>query len=267
VYDKLAVQKERKTGMTTFVFWDAKCLNYGQDWEKGFLNGIKTSHVIVLLVSNKGLEGIKASAHKRQDNVLVEYECALIQNKLHKVPVLPVFVAEITGVDTHGAPAFEKVNLSIDFPDVPHLRNNSSKAIVDNLSKGRHETGFLKSIKQTMEEIFRLQGYFLTKRGEEKEDLDTLIEVITATLSKTVQGKKLTLSRSGGGSTLLLPVSKNSTGVHEESGKGGNGGVPPPPPPPPPPTGGGVDKRVVVVAALLTVVTIAVCVVVLRRRK
>lgn len=52
LYDKLAVGRgnDRKP---LFIFWDKKCLSYGQDWEQGFLNGLLTSQVIVLLISSK----------------------------------------------------------------------------------------------------------------------------------------------------------------------------------------------------------------------
>lgn len=52
VYDRLAVKK-KKTGSPLYIFWDKKCLNFGQDWEKGFLRGLTKSQVIVLLLSTK----------------------------------------------------------------------------------------------------------------------------------------------------------------------------------------------------------------------
>ena len=52
LYKQLAIKK-KKTGVPLFVFWDKQCLNSGQDWEQGFVNGIKTSSVIVLLISSK----------------------------------------------------------------------------------------------------------------------------------------------------------------------------------------------------------------------
>jgi len=76
IYERLAVKK-KKTGIPIFVYWDKKCLNFGQDWESGFMNGLKMSQLIVLLVSTKTLEGITKAA-TRQDNVLIEYECAFI---------------------------------------------------------------------------------------------------------------------------------------------------------------------------------------------
>ncbi len=51
VYEKLAVQ--RHNGVPLFMFWDKKCLCIGQDWEYGFLQGLATSKVIILLMSNK----------------------------------------------------------------------------------------------------------------------------------------------------------------------------------------------------------------------
>lgn len=52
IYDRLAVKKT-KSGIPIFVFWDKKCLNYGANWESGFLSGLKTAKVIILLISNK----------------------------------------------------------------------------------------------------------------------------------------------------------------------------------------------------------------------
>src|ERR1700677_1565319 len=43
----------KQSGDPVFVFWDFKCLNLGQNWEQGFLNALKNSRVIVLLISMK----------------------------------------------------------------------------------------------------------------------------------------------------------------------------------------------------------------------
>lgn len=51
LYKILAVQK-RKDGNPLFVFWDKQCLNDGQNWEMGFMNGLQKSQAIVLLMSN-----------------------------------------------------------------------------------------------------------------------------------------------------------------------------------------------------------------------
>jgi hypothetical protein len=42
----------------------------------------------------KALEMLKTNAPNKQDNVLIEYECALIKNRLDGTPVVPIFIAE-----------------------------------------------------------------------------------------------------------------------------------------------------------------------------
>jgi hypothetical protein len=54
LYWQLAPQKLLQ-GNEIVVFWDKMCLNDGQDWEDGFLRGIMSSTVIVLLLSNNVL--------------------------------------------------------------------------------------------------------------------------------------------------------------------------------------------------------------------
>lgn len=58
------------------VFLDRLCLQDGEDWECGFLNGLNHSSLVVLLISKNTFLGIQ-EADKRQDNVLLEYEYAL----------------------------------------------------------------------------------------------------------------------------------------------------------------------------------------------
>lgn len=52
LYERLACCLT-KNGSPVYVFWDQKCLNYGQNWEAGFLFGIQNSRVIILLISMK----------------------------------------------------------------------------------------------------------------------------------------------------------------------------------------------------------------------
>ena len=63
VYQRLAPTKLDAEDI--FVFWDKKCLNYGQDWEKEFLNALITSTAIILLISNKVASLFKK---KRENN-------------------------------------------------------------------------------------------------------------------------------------------------------------------------------------------------------
>jgi hypothetical protein len=53
MYESLSAQKKSITNESVVVFWDAQCLNIGQNWERGFLQGVMHAQVIVLLVSAK----------------------------------------------------------------------------------------------------------------------------------------------------------------------------------------------------------------------
>lgn len=50
IYEILSCQKT-STGDNVFVYWDKMCLNYGQNWQDGFLFGMQNAKVIVLLIS------------------------------------------------------------------------------------------------------------------------------------------------------------------------------------------------------------------------
>lgn len=52
LYNRLAVQKQHDDS-DVFVYLDTRCLNYGQNWQDGFVNGLRFSKVIVLLISDK----------------------------------------------------------------------------------------------------------------------------------------------------------------------------------------------------------------------
>jgi len=184
IYWHLASQKSQYS-RDLFVFWDKMCLNDGQDWEEGFLHGITNSTVIILLISNKVIEGICAKATQGQDNVLVEYECALLQNRKHGTPVIPVFVAE-------------KDPLSGDFiqldfgkamrtlPDAPHSRKSRASDMIKDLSDSipPRKLEFLQSVKTTIDDIFHMQGVFMSKRGADLDDLNALAKRATAAVQK-----------------------------------------------------------------------------------
>lgn len=56
-----------------------------------------------------------------------------MRNWLDGTPVLPVFVADITGHNSTGALKFQKVDRGIDFPEVMHRRGTHAQQILDNL--------------------------------------------------------------------------------------------------------------------------------------
>eukprot|EP00026_Physarum_polycephalum_P003518 Phypoly_transcript_03531.p1 GENE.Phypoly_transcript_03531~~Phypoly_transcript_03531.p1 ORF type:complete len:802 (+),score=106.01 Phypoly_transcript_03531:131-2407(+) len=182
VYWKLAPQKLQH-GAEVFVFWDKMCLNDGCNWEDGFLHGITSSNVIVLLLSNKVIEGICAKATTTQDNVLVEYECALLHYRKCGTPVLPVFVAD---VDQNGNFVEFNFGRNTPLPDAPHARKTRANEMITQLSDSlpTTQTEFLNSVSKTMDEIFHMQGIFMKRRGEDQDEMKALIQRIVAVLEK-----------------------------------------------------------------------------------
>ncbi len=64
------------------------------------------------------------------------YECALIRNKIEKIPVVPVFLAEL---DENNPSSFIKFARDAKFPSSMHARNPSSQAIIDKLWYVKHK--------------------------------------------------------------------------------------------------------------------------------
>lgn len=52
VYEAFSPRK-RVDGTNVSTFWDKQCLVYGQNWQEGFVRGLRGSKVILLLVSAK----------------------------------------------------------------------------------------------------------------------------------------------------------------------------------------------------------------------
>lgn len=49
-YERVAVMKTG-AGLPVYAFWDKECLNDGQNWEKGFVAGLRNAQAIILLIS------------------------------------------------------------------------------------------------------------------------------------------------------------------------------------------------------------------------
>ncbi|KAJ3240457.1 hypothetical protein HDU78_002306, partial [Chytriomyces hyalinus] len=73
------------------VFLDRECLIMGEDWRDGFVEGLKRSQVIILLISEGCLKRMKQS-DQYQDNVLLEWETALMAERASKCRIFPVYL-------------------------------------------------------------------------------------------------------------------------------------------------------------------------------
>jgi len=107
----------RSDGKNFRPFLDAQCLNDGEDWEIGFLNGLENSAVMILLISEDGIKGIEG-ADKWQDNVLLEYEYAIEKNEKGTALLLPMLIGKY--VDGGLFKPFNAFGTS-QYPDAKHF--------------------------------------------------------------------------------------------------------------------------------------------------
>jgi len=128
----------KEDGKAYRPFLDAECLNDGEEWETGFLNGLKTAAVILLIISEDGIKGIEG-AHNYQDNVLLEYEYALDKQDKGEAVILPLMV----GKNVDGG-----------------LYKPFGAFGVSQYNEGKHKSGksTRESIRATMETLFKIQG-------------------------------------------------------------------------------------------------------------
>lgn len=63
------------------------------------------------------------------------YECALLQNRTSGVPVVPIFAAEIEGIN-QGALQYKQVDTKQQFPDVPHKRGDYVESVFEEMRYG-----------------------------------------------------------------------------------------------------------------------------------
>ncbi|KAJ1536769.1 hypothetical protein HK096_008134, partial [Nowakowskiella sp. JEL0078] len=78
------------------VYLDSRCLVTGHEWEQGFLNGLQRSKVIILLCSEASLEPAR-HANKTPDNMLLEWQIALLRRQSGESYVFPIMVGSKIG--------------------------------------------------------------------------------------------------------------------------------------------------------------------------
>jgi len=187
VFLSLSNQK-RADGRPLTVFLDKYCLNDGEDWETGFLNGLENAALLVLLISEAGISGI-VNANQWQDNVLLEYEYALEKNEKGQAAILPLLVGEVKGATFT---AFTAFNTS-KYPDEVHKSAKSSK-----------------NIRATMTALFTLQGIGLNP-GDFEEKVPHLVKAANKSLAM--------LSRLGPPQEEKFDVNKCKLSVEDVSNK------------------------------------------------
>ncbi|KAJ3289586.1 hypothetical protein HK104_007364, partial [Borealophlyctis nickersoniae] len=99
--------RENNVKIRTFI--DLWCLTGGFQWQEGFLNALVNSKVIVLVISERALEGV-VEADSKPDNLLLEWEYALDSYEQKKAAIFPLFVGEIKHYE--GEELYKKFNMT-----------------------------------------------------------------------------------------------------------------------------------------------------------
>ncbi|ORY23910.1 TPR-like protein [Rhizoclosmatium globosum] len=145
------------------VFLDSNCLNKGEDWEQGFLNGLRNSKLIIYLISAASLETLieKTNANK-VDNVLLEIETGLKMKAADQARLLPIFVGSIMA-DGSYSPFDTSYFSGSKYPDTIHA-------------------GSKNNVRDSMAHLFKIQGDFIKHPPSNKNALylaaDSILKLV-----------------------------------------------------------------------------------------
>jgi len=152
------------------------------------------SKIIILLISAQALEEIKHYAPLTQEKTLIEYELVILQNKMTNTPVVPVYVGSINQTTPNIVAKFDFIPLDLSdfdtskFLESPHARSKDLQFFIDETSKSLpdNEKRFLGSISETIEQIRKLRGFRLTKRGYDEKELGDFVAVMMDEVERKV---------------------------------------------------------------------------------
>ncbi|KAJ1548643.1 hypothetical protein HK405_001364 [Cladochytrium tenue] len=128
-------------------FLDKQNLTHGRDFQSEFMDGLKSSCLFLPLISEGCLKSMTHLVDGGEDNVVREWETAWDLRCKKEIDIIPVLVGSIEHIEkTHGSvyKRFEAFGLLNKIPDV---------LISDSPTN--------KSARETVAELFRLQGIFL----------------------------------------------------------------------------------------------------------
>ncbi|KAJ1561076.1 hypothetical protein HK405_005004, partial [Cladochytrium tenue] len=128
-------------------FLDKQNLTHGRDFQSEFMDGLKSSCLFLPLISEGCLKSMTHLIDGGEDNVVREWETAWDLRSKKEIDIIPVLVGSIEHIEkTHGSvyKRFEAFGLLNKIPEV---------TISDSPTR--------KTARETVAELFRLQGIFL----------------------------------------------------------------------------------------------------------
>jgi hypothetical protein len=195
VYYRLGTRNE--DSIECKAFWDMECLKDGEPWERGFVRGLMASSIMMPIVSwHEDSDKRKAGSvgqmdmstglgtieNDRKDNVLLEWELALVLHEWELAPMTKIIPVFYGGKDEY---SFKPLNFSIG----EHLSNEPSlvtkKYLVDICKEfgiPLSEAAVRRSVKDVFLELSKCQGCMLAEFGKhihaEKSLHDRLLKAV-----------------------------------------------------------------------------------------
>ncbi|KAI8814822.1 hypothetical protein BJ742DRAFT_766028 [Cladochytrium replicatum] len=154
------------------AFWDQLCLNKAQKWVHNFVFALHHSKVVVLFMSEKGLERV-TKAHEIADNMFLEWELAVDLHLKNEIVLFPVAVgANVTATvsgKTDSETLFKRYSrfTASEFPDSMHACPLSP-----------HK----RKVRKTMEMIFEVQTHSLNP--SEPAQISSLVTALLGKLKR-----------------------------------------------------------------------------------
>ncbi|KAJ3092047.1 hypothetical protein HK102_011253 [Quaeritorhiza haematococci] len=132
------------------AYLDRRCLVAGKPFQEGFLNGLKRSRVIVLLISSGALKDVR-DAHNYADNMLLEWEYALEDLKTSSMTkvIIPLLIAtENDDASFRKFADFDTTVYADEFPTHPQSTHKNT-------------------VREVMRKIFETQGIHYIPQDDE----------------------------------------------------------------------------------------------------
>jgi len=151
---------------TSTAFWDRKCINLGQQFQHEFVRFLRSTKVVVLLISATTVGGMMY-ADQREDNVLLEWELSL---ELWRRGVVELVLVRVKDTEDQGeSPGHmggDFFTLPNRLPEQLHESALSARLLPDR-----------QTVRQTVKELFKLKMVTVSPSIDAFEEWENLADL------------------------------------------------------------------------------------------
>eukprot|EP00051_Salpingoeca_urceolata_P018621 m.263300 g.263300 ORF g.263300 m.263300 type:complete len:1146 (-) comp19240_c2_seq14:75-3512(-) len=152
--------QELDSKVTVRCFLDQNDIEEGADWEQQFSTALARSCVFLPIISAAAIKPIEEVScfDETPDNLLFEYELALRLMQAKRVLVLPLLVGTVDNGE--------------------YVRFSDTEFDVSRFPNGPSRTNLKRSVRETMRQLFKIQGLFVDPRGLTEEQLGSVLDFV-----------------------------------------------------------------------------------------